>query len=73
MEAGGEYYNIIIMDLNMPVMDGIEAIKEINERDSRGEIDRSQMKVIAASAVGEEIFRDMQESSLFDGFSNLFF
>lgn len=28
------------MDLNMPIMDGVEAIKEINDRSSRGEIDR---------------------------------
>ena len=30
------------------------------------------MRVIAASAIVEDMFKDMKDSILFDGFSNLF-
>ena len=49
-------------------MDGIETLKEINRRDKEGLMKRKSMKIIAASAIGNVMFKQNKESHLFDGF-----
>ena len=60
-----------MIDLNMPIMDGIETIIQLRAWEKEGSIDLSHAKVIANSAVGLQMFKNMKHSNLFDGFSNI--
>lgn len=55
----------------MPIMDGIETIIQLRAWEKEGSIDLSHAKVIANSAVGLQMFKNMKHSNLFDGFSNI--
>jgi len=45
------------MDLNMPVMDGIDCVKNARLKERQGECDLSKTKIIGLSAIGETLFR----------------
>ncbi len=71
--------SLIIMDLSMPIMDGIEAIKEIIKYDARANIIvcstiADRQKVIAAIKEGASsyILKPPQEEKLINEINNIF-
>ena len=61
-------FSVIFMDLQMPLLDGYEAMKIIREKSAAGEIDTSQTKFIALSAITKTQFERESHSNLFDLF-----
>jgi len=61
-------FDLIFMDLNMPVMDGIECAKKLRELAGQGRVNLEQTKIIAVSAISEDIFKQKQGSHLFEEF-----
>ena len=56
------------MDLQMPLLDGYETMKIIREKSAAGEIDTSQTKFIALSAITKTQFERESHCHLFDLF-----
>ena len=52
----GKWYDLILLDLNMPIKDGIETITELKEKERLKELNLSRTKIIAASAIDEPHF-----------------
>jgi CheY-like chemotaxis protein len=46
-------YDLIIMDINMPVLNGLEATKQIREMNMKGEISLGSCMIYMHSAVSE--------------------
>ena len=44
---------------------------EIQKRQEEGNLEFGKMKKVAASAIGKEMFYQMKEAKLFDGFGNI--
>jgi len=61
-------FDLIFMDLNMPVMDGIECVKRLRELESDGVVDLSRTQIIGVSAISESIFKQKEGSHLFEGY-----
>jgi len=61
-------FEFIFMDLNMPVMDGIECIRRAKQREIKGQCNLKDTMIIAVSAISERIFREKEGSQLFDSF-----
>lgn len=51
------------MDLNMPIMDGMQAVKKMRKMHEMQKIDISRTKIIMHSAIQDTI----QEEDIFDG------
>eukprot|EP01022_Parablepharisma_sp_SALTPOND_P002701 TRINITY_DN110_c1_g2_i1.p1 TRINITY_DN110_c1_g2~~TRINITY_DN110_c1_g2_i1.p1 ORF type:complete len:678 (+),score=60.94 TRINITY_DN110_c1_g2_i1:734-2767(+) len=67
--AKKEGYGVIFMDINMPVMDGMEATKKIKELESKGKIPQCHIiTVTAATRVDDPAVREMYLSN---GFSEV--
>ena len=47
----GKYYDYIFMDINMPVMNGIEATKLMREMNKQGEINLNHTLIYMHSAI----------------------
>ena len=52
-------FDVVLMDINMPVMDGITATKHIKKNDQ-------QTPVLAITAVGMDHFKERNALSMFD-------
>lgn len=61
--ARAEHPNIILMDLSLPGMDGLEATKEIRKDNSLG-----QVPIVAVTAHQESDFREGAKASGFDAY-----
>jgi len=62
-------FNVIFLDIHMPIMDGNQAVQALREMNMRHEIDLSNTKIIALSAITDEQFRQQQNNHLmFDSF-----
>jgi len=61
--AQNEHPHIILMDLSLPGMDGLEATKEIRRDNSLG-----QVPVVAVTAHQETDFREEAKASGFDAY-----
>ena len=61
-------YDLIIIDLNMPVMDGIQLVSELRKRQKEGLINLDGVRLIAASAIDIGMFKEMKNAKMFDGF-----
>jgi len=59
---------LIFMDLNMPVMDGIECVRHLREMERDGGIELCRTQIIGVSAISEELFNQKQGSHLFEGY-----
>ncbi len=51
-------YTVVIMDVQMPIMDGIESIRQLREWESSSEADGKHQYIITASANVEDSARD---------------
>mmetsp|Transcript_10183 Transcript_10183/g.10161 ORF Transcript_10183/g.10161 Transcript_10183/m.10161 type:complete len:122 (+) Transcript_10183:1834-2199(+) len=56
-------YSVVVMDLNMPVMNGMEATKELRRLNEIGEIDLSSTLIYIHSAIEHSV----KWEELFDG------
>ena len=59
--ANGKSYNLICLDIIMPVMDGTATLKEIRERDRQGKV-RTKVFMISACSTPQDI-----EDAFFEG------
>ena len=55
-ENKSQTFDVIFLDIQMPIMDGIQTIKILREWQSKGEINLSHTKIIALSAITTEQF-----------------
>lgn len=64
-----ESFDVIFLDIHMPIMDGNQTVQALREMNRKHEIDLSHTKVIALSAITDEQFRQQQSNHLmFDSF-----
>ncbi len=64
-----EAFDIIFLDIHMPIMDGNQTVKALREMHMQNEIDLSQTKIIALSAITDEQFREQENNHMmFDSF-----
>ena len=49
-----KFFDVILLDLNMPVMDGSTTIHELKLLESKGVINLSETKIFALSAIAKE-------------------
>eukprot|EP00347_Sterkiella_histriomuscorum_P011413 403372549 len=61
-------FDYIFMDLHMPVMDGIQAIKNMRQSEERGQISFQRTVIVALSAIPKSQFLDTRHNKLFDRF-----
>ena len=61
-------FDLIFLDIHMPIMDGNQTIKELRERERKGTIDLRPTTIIALSAITEGQFKEEPNSRLFDSF-----
>jgi CheY-like chemotaxis protein len=61
-------FDIIFLDIHMPIMDGPATVKELRERHERGLLNLSKTKILALSAITADQFRLQESSPMFDSF-----
>ncbi|KQS27899.1 ATP-binding protein [Dyadobacter sp. Leaf189] len=57
-----KHYDVVLMDINMPVMDGVEASRQIRALDSP----KSKVAIIALTAANKKMFEFSDDLALFD-------
>ncbi len=58
-ECGDDKYSLIFMDINMPIMDGIEATQKINELIRLGQIPHIPIIALSAGEPEEEKYASL--------------
>lgn len=61
-------FDIIFLDIHMPIMDGLATVKELRERHQKGLLNLSKTKILALSAITADQFRLQESSTMFDSF-----
>ncbi|TNV85961.1 hypothetical protein FGO68_gene11328 [Halteria grandinella] len=62
-------YDIILLDLHMPVLDGFQTATKLREMHNNRVLDLSDTKIVALSAITENQFlTNESQAKLFDGF-----
>eukprot|EP00347_Sterkiella_histriomuscorum_P017803 403347931 len=61
-------FDYIFMDLNMPVMDGIQTVMKMREAEHKGNISFSKTEIIAFSAINQKQFKEMKYNNIFNSF-----
>eukprot|EP00347_Sterkiella_histriomuscorum_P017139 403350516 len=61
-------FNLLFLDMNMPVLDGLELTIKLRDQERRGLIDLSNTKIIAFSAITRDQFEHTKHQELFDEF-----
>ena len=64
-------FDIVFLDLQMPVMDGYDAAKRMRELAVEGTINLRATKIVALSATTEDQFKKHESSLHFDSFSKI--
>ena len=67
-ENKSQVFDVIFLDIHMPILDGIQTIKILREWESKGEINLSRTRIIGLSAITTEQFKNQPGYSLFDSF-----
>jgi CheY-like chemotaxis protein len=72
---GRDHYDLILMDLHMPILDGFKAARRLREKQKAGILDLSHTELVALSAMSQnqQQFRDHEakaddSSPLFDAY-----
>jgi CheY-like chemotaxis protein len=58
--ALSSHYDLILMDIHMPVMDGYTAVETIREWETRTNRARTPIMALTASALSESVHRTME-------------
>jgi CheY-like chemotaxis protein len=58
-KAGAQRYDLILMDIQMPVMDGIEAIRLIRQRERQDGVDRVPIIALSASVLENDVHQSL--------------
>jgi PAS domain S-box-containing protein len=56
-KATGDHYDLILMDLQMPLVDGLQATRMIREWELANDVPRTPIIVLTASALEEDVMR----------------
>jgi len=56
-KATGDRYDLILMDLQMPLVDGLQATRMIREWELTNDLPRTPIIVLTASALEEDVMR----------------
>ena len=54
---GGDHYDLILMDLHMPILDGFKAARLLRQKQRAGALDLSRTELVALSAMTQDQFR----------------
>ena len=71
--GGGDHYDLILMDLHMPILDGFKAARILRQKQRAGGLDFSHTVLVALSAMTQHQFLDQVDqahdsSLLFDAY-----
>ena len=55
--GGGDHYDLILMDLHMPILDGFKAARLLRQKQRAGALDLSHTELVALSAMTQDQFR----------------
>ena len=61
-------FDIIFLDIHMPIMDGPATVMELRQRHEKGSLNLSRTKILALSAITADQFRLQESSAMFDSF-----
>jgi CheY-like chemotaxis protein len=56
--GGGNHYDLILMDLHMPILDGFKAARLLRQKQRAGALDLSHTVLVALSAMTQDQFLD---------------
>jgi CheY-like chemotaxis protein len=57
---GAQRFDLVFMDMQMPVMDGLAAIREIRRLEARADVPRTPVVVLSANAMADHVAAAMQ-------------
>lgn len=60
--------DLIFMDLEMPIMDGLTATKKIREAEANGVYSGSSVPIVAVSANARQVYADLSTEAGMNGF-----
>ncbi len=66
--TNGKHFDYILLDINMPVMDGFTCASELRKMEKHGEVSFQKTQIIALSATTEDYFKQEGGSKYFDSF-----
>ncbi|TNV73755.1 hypothetical protein FGO68_gene15414 [Halteria grandinella] len=67
-EVESQLYDLLLLDLHMPVLDGFQTAKLVRETISAGRMQLGNLKIFAISAISESQFQCNPFSRYFDGY-----